>query len=83
MSIIAWLVLGLISGFIGSKLVNKRGEGVLGDIVVGVLGAFVGGFLFHLIGASGVTGLNLWSIVVAGIGSIVLLLAFHTVRRAV
>lgn len=82
MSIIAWLVLGLISGFIGSKIVNKRGEGVLVDIVVGVLGAFVGGFLFNLIGASGVTGLNLWSIVVAGVGSIVLLLIFHAVRRA-
>lgn len=81
MSIIAWLVLGLIAGFIGNKIVNRQGEGIIGDIIVGVIGAFVGGFLFNLIGAVGVTGLNLWSLVVAVVGSVVLLLAYHAIRR--
>lgn len=83
MSIIAWLVLGLISGFIGSKIVDKHGAGLLGNIVVGIVGAFVGGYLFQLFGSRGVTGLNLWSIVVAVAGSVALLLAFNAVRPLV
>ena len=51
MSILAWIVLGLIAGFIGSKLVNKTGEGVILDIVLGVVGALVGGYLFSIFGA--------------------------------
>jgi uncharacterized membrane protein YeaQ/YmgE (transglycosylase-associated protein family) len=82
MSIIAWIVLGLIAGFIGNKIVNKQGEGIVGDVIVGVIGAFVGGFLFNLIGAVGVTGLNLWSLLVAVVGAVVLLLAYHGIRRA-
>lgn len=82
MSIIAWIVLGLIAGFIASQIVKGRGEGVVGDIVVGVVGALVGGFLFNLIGATGVTGFNLWSLFVAVIGSIVLLFAYHAIRGA-
>jgi uncharacterized membrane protein YeaQ/YmgE (transglycosylase-associated protein family) len=58
MSILALIVLGLIAGFIGSKLVNKTGEGVILDIVLGVVGALVGGYLFSIFGAHGVTGLN-------------------------
>jgi uncharacterized membrane protein YeaQ/YmgE (transglycosylase-associated protein family) len=81
MSIIAWIVVGLIAGFIGSKIVNRTGEGILGDIVVGIVGAFVGGFLFHLLGQTGVTGLNLWSIFVAVVGSVVLLVGYHAVWR--
>lgn len=81
MSIIAWLLLGLISGFIGSKIVNRGGEGIVGDIVVGILGAFIGGFLFNFFGASGVTGLNLWSIAVAVAGSVVLLSVYYALRR--
>ncbi len=77
MSIIAWLVLGLVAGFIGSKIVNKSGEGVLVDIVLGIVGAFVGGFLFNQFGSRGVTGLNLWSLVVAVVGSVVLLVVWH------
>ena len=65
MSFIAWLVLGLIAGFIGSKIVNKRGEGMLLDIVLGVIGAVVGGYLFNMFGAAGVTGLNIYSLFVA------------------
>ena len=83
MSIIAWLVVGLVAGWIASMVVNRRGEGFLGDIVVGAIGAFVGGFLFHLIGRTGVTGINIYSIVVAAIGAIVVLLVWHgLVRRS-
>jgi uncharacterized membrane protein YeaQ/YmgE (transglycosylase-associated protein family) len=83
MSIIGWLVLGLIAGFIGSKIVNKRGEGFILDIVLGVVGAIVGGFLFELIGHAGVTGFNLYSMFVAIIGSVVVLVAYHAVRRVI
>src|SRR6185312_2280475 len=65
MSIIAWIVFGLIAGFIASKIVNKSGEGALLDIVLGVVGAVVGGIVFNLVGATGVTGFNLWSMFVA------------------
>jgi len=82
MSFLAWIVLGLIAGFIGSKIVNKRGEGLLIDIVLGVVGAIVGGWLFSLIGASGVTGLNLYSLLVAVIGAVVALVVYHAVRRS-
>lgn len=82
MSIIAWIILGLIAGFIASQIVKGRGEGVVGDIIVGVVGALVGGFLFNLIGAAGVTGFNLWSLFVAVIGAVVLLFAYHAIRRA-
>lgn len=81
MSILAWLILGLIAGFIGSKIVNKSGEGLILDIILGILGAFAGGFLFSLFGAGGVTGLNLYSLLVAVIGSIVLLLLYHALFR--
>ncbi len=83
MGILAWIILGLIAGFIGSKLVNKTGEGLIMDIVLGVVGAVVGGFIFSLFGAGGVTGLNLYSLVVAVIGAVVVLMAYHAiVRRA-
>ena len=77
MSIIGWIVLGLIAGFIASKIVNKSGEGVLLDIVLGIVGAMVGGFLFNEFGAAGVTGFNLYSMLVAIIGAIVVLFLYH------
>jgi uncharacterized membrane protein YeaQ/YmgE (transglycosylase-associated protein family) len=85
MSILAWLILGLIAGFIASKIVNKTGEGVVIDIILGVVGAFVGGFLFTFFGEAPVTGLNIYSIVVAVIGAIVVLFIYHAVagRRAI
>jgi uncharacterized membrane protein YeaQ/YmgE (transglycosylase-associated protein family) len=85
MSIIAWLVLGLIAGFIASKIVNKSGEGLVLDIILGIVGAFVGGFLFSLLGAAPVTGFNIYSMIVAVIGAIVVLVIYHAVtgRRAV
>ena len=79
MSIIAWIILGLIAGFVGSKIVNKRGEGLLRDILLGVVGAVVGGWLFHFFGAAGVTGLNLYSLLVAVIGAIVVLVLYHAI----
>jgi uncharacterized membrane protein YeaQ/YmgE (transglycosylase-associated protein family) len=79
MSIIGWLVLGLIAGFIASKIVNKRGEGVLLDIVLGIIGALVGGFLFTQLGATGVTGFNLYSMFVAVVGAVVVLVIYHMI----
>ena len=81
MGIIAWIILGLIAGFIGSKLVNKTGEGMVMDIVLGVIGAVVGGFIFNMFGGQGVPGLNLYSLVVAVIGAIVVLLVYRAVIR--
>ena len=79
MSIIGWLILGLFAGFIAGKIVNKSGEGILLDIVLGIVGAFVGGFLFSLVGAAPVTGLNIYSMVVAIIGAITVLILYHAV----
>ena len=81
MGILAWLILGLIAGFIGSKIVNKSGEGLILDIVLGIVGAIVGGYIFTFFGHSGVTGLNLYSMFVAVIGAIVVLLIYHAVIR--
>ena len=85
MSIIAWIILGLVAGFIGSKLVNKSGEGMILDIVLGIVGAIVGGYLFNLFGASGVNGFNIYSLIVAVVGSVVVLVVYHALvgRRAV
>jgi uncharacterized membrane protein YeaQ/YmgE (transglycosylase-associated protein family) len=85
MSILGWLILGLIAGFIASKIVNKSGEGVILDIVLGIVGAFVGGFLFTRFGAEGVTGFNLYSMFVAVVGAIVVLVLYHLIigRRTV
>ncbi|MGO9948108.1 MAG: GlsB/YeaQ/YmgE family stress response membrane protein [Steroidobacteraceae bacterium] len=81
MSFIAWIVLGLIAGFIASKVVNKSGEGFLLDIVLGVVGAVVGGYLFQTFGMAGVSGVNLYSILVAVVGAIVVLVIYHAIRR--
>jgi uncharacterized membrane protein YeaQ/YmgE (transglycosylase-associated protein family) len=81
MSIIGWLVLGLIAGFISSRIVNKQGSGLWLDLVLGIIGAIVGGMLFSAFGASGVTGLNLYSMIVAIVGSIVVLVIYHAVTR--
>src|SRR5260370_25619085 len=67
MSFFAWIVLGLIAGYVGSKLVNRTGEGLIRDVLLGIVGAIVGGFLFNLFGAPGVTGIHLYSLLVAGV----------------
>ena len=79
MSILAWIVLGLLAGFIGSKIVNRRGEGVILDIVLGVVGAVVGGWLFSAFGMSHVTGLNIYSLLVAVVGAVVVLFLYHAI----
>ena len=77
--IISWLILGLIAGFIGSMIVNKSGKGFFLDIALGIVGAVVGGFLFSLLGTQGITGLNVYSMIVAIIGSVVVLWGYHAV----
>jgi uncharacterized membrane protein YeaQ/YmgE (transglycosylase-associated protein family) len=81
MSFIAWIVLGLIAGFIASKIVNKTGEGFVLDILLGIIGAVIGGYLFQTFGMSGVSGLNLYSILVAVVGAIVVLVVYHALIR--
>ena len=81
MSILGWIVLGLIAGFIASKIVNKAGEGLIMDIVLGIVGALIGGWLFSMIGQAGITGFNIYSMFVAVLGAIGVLLAYHAVRR--
>ena len=82
MSFLAWILLGLLAGFIGSKIVTKQGEGLVLYIVLGIGGALLGGWLFNTFGASGVIGLNLYSLLVAVIGSVFLLILYHAIRRA-
>ncbi|HZZ35690.1 MAG TPA: GlsB/YeaQ/YmgE family stress response membrane protein [Caulobacteraceae bacterium] len=77
MSILAWLGLGLIAGFIASKIVNHRGSGIIMDILLGVVGALVGGFVFSFFGAHGVTGFNIYSMLVAIVGAVVVLWLYH------
>jgi uncharacterized membrane protein YeaQ/YmgE (transglycosylase-associated protein family) len=85
MGIVSWIIPGLIAGFIGSRIVDRQGQGFWLDIALGVVGALVGGFLFSLFGASGVTGLNIYSMIVAVVGAIAVMLIYNTLsgrRRA-
>ena len=77
MPLLAWIVVGIIGGFIGSKFVNNRGEGIVGDLFLGVIGAVVGGWAFNQFGHSGVTGINLYSVLVSAVGAIVVLIVYH------
>jgi uncharacterized membrane protein YeaQ/YmgE (transglycosylase-associated protein family) len=81
MSIIGWIVLGLVAGFIASQIVNKQGEGFFFDIVLGIGGAIVGGWIFAIFGGVGVDGFNLYSMVVAVIGAVVVLVVYHAAIR--
>jgi uncharacterized membrane protein YeaQ/YmgE (transglycosylase-associated protein family) len=85
MSVLGWIILGLIAGFIASKIVNKQGEGFILDIVLGIVGAIVGGFIFTRLGVTGITGFNLWSMLVAIVGAIIVLVLYHAIfgRRRV
>jgi uncharacterized membrane protein YeaQ/YmgE (transglycosylase-associated protein family) len=83
--VIAWILVGLIGGYLASRIVNKTGEGIFRDIILGIIGGIVGGIIFRVLGGHGVTGFNLWSILVAFIGGIVVLLIYHAIlgqRRA-
>jgi uncharacterized membrane protein YeaQ/YmgE (transglycosylase-associated protein family) len=77
MSILGWIFFGLITGFVASKIIHQQGQGCILNIVLGVIGAFVGGFIFTQIGGQGITGFNLYSMFVAIIGAIVVLLIYH------
>jgi uncharacterized membrane protein YeaQ/YmgE (transglycosylase-associated protein family) len=77
MGIIAWIVVGLVAGFLASKIVNRSGEGFFRDIILGIIGAIVGGEIFQAMGHSGVNGVNLYSIFVAVIGAIIVLVVYH------
>jgi uncharacterized membrane protein YeaQ/YmgE (transglycosylase-associated protein family) len=79
MSILGWIVLGLIAGWIGSLIVDSGGKGPMLDIVLGIVGALVGGFIFDALGGAPVTGFNFYSLFVAIIGSVVVLVLYHAV----
>jgi uncharacterized membrane protein YeaQ/YmgE (transglycosylase-associated protein family) len=79
MHILTWVILGLIAGFIGSKLVNRTGQGVILDIVLGIVGAVVGGYVSTLLGMGGVSGLNLYSILIAVVGAVIVLYVYRLV----
>ena len=83
MSLLAWIVLGFIAGFIASHIVDRRGEGMVLDILLGIVGAVIGGWAAHLLGIAGVTRLDLHSVIVATAGSIVFLFVYHVIRRNV
>ena len=79
MNILGWIVLGLIAGFIASMIVSKRGKGIPMDIVLGIVGAMAGGWLFNQLGSEGITGFNAWSLLVAVVGSVALLVVWHAI----
>lgn len=83
MGVIGWIVLGLIAGYIASSVVNKRGEGLAFDILLGIVGAVVGGWIFNAAGATGVTGFNVWSLLVAVVGAVVFLVVWHAIERSI
>lgn len=82
MTFIAWMVLGLIAGYIASQVVNKTGDGVLLDMGLGIVGAVVGGWLFNTFGMAGVSGLNLYSLLVAVLGAVAVLVVYHAILRS-
>lgn len=84
MNILLWIVLGMIAGWIASVVMKtSSSQGMLMDIVLGIIGAFVGGFLTNLMGVEGVTGFNLWSVLVASLGAIVLIWLGRTFQTTV
>jgi len=81
MSIIVWVLFGLTAGFIATRLFGSHGSGFFFDLILGIAGAIVGGFLFHLFGARGVEGFNIWSLLVAVVGSCVVLGAKRLIQE--
>ena len=81
MGFFAWLIMGLIAGFIASKLVNKQGEGMFMDIILGIVGAVVAGFIANALGFTGITGFDLYSVLVSVVGAVIVLVAYHAVTR--
>ncbi|MDQ3239727.1 MAG: GlsB/YeaQ/YmgE family stress response membrane protein [bacterium] len=84
MSFVLWLLLGALSGWIASMVMGSNSsQGLLGDIVLGIIGAFLGGFIFNLLGTNGVTGFNFWSLVVSVIGAVIALMIGRAITRSV
>lgn len=84
MHFLSWIILGLVAGFIASKIVNKTGEGLIRDILLGIVGAIAGGYAARALGiGQGVTGLNLVSLLIAVVGAVLLLVIYHAIRRVV
>lgn len=86
MTLLSWLILGFISGFIASHLVNHRGEGMVLDVLLGIVGAVIGGWIAPRLGvegAAGVSGVNLASIILSVCGAVLFLLVYHVIRRGV
>ncbi len=82
MNLIGWLILGALAGWIASMFTgNNRRMGLAANIIVGVIGSSIGGFVFNLLGGKGVTGLNLWSLIVAVVGSVILLAIVNRIRK--
>lgn len=83
MSILGWIILGAIAGWIASIIMKKNSQmGALANVFVGIVGAFIGGFLFHILGGIGITGFNFWSLVVSVIGSVILLWIVNSLKRS-
>lgn len=83
MGFLGWIVVGALAGWIGSMITgNNKRMGLLANIVIGVIGGFVGGFVVNLIGGQGITGFNLWSIIVAILGSVILLTIINLFKRS-
>jgi uncharacterized membrane protein YeaQ/YmgE (transglycosylase-associated protein family) len=81
MGILAWILLGGLAGWFASMIAGTNAQqGVVANIVVGIAGAFIGGFLFNLLGGSGITGFNVWSLIVAIIGAVLLLAILKALR---
>jgi len=76
----SWIIVGLLAGFLGNKIINKSGEGFLRDTLLGILGALVGGFIFQKLGYAGVSGINLYSILVAVVGAVIVLVVYHAIK---
>ena len=79
MTLVGWIVFGLITGFVASRIVNQQGQGCILNVALGILGAFIGGLIFTSIGGQGITGFNVYSMFVAIIGAIAVLIAYHAI----
>jgi uncharacterized membrane protein YeaQ/YmgE (transglycosylase-associated protein family) len=81
MSFIIWIILGLIAGYIANQIVYLEGKGLWLNMALGIIGAFVGGALFSVLGGVGITGINIYSLIVAVVGSVVVLWIYNAVSR--
>lgn len=81
MGILSWIIVGAIAGWLAGLIMKGSGSGLVMNIIIGIVGAFIGGLIMNLIGNVGVTGFNIWSLLVALLGSIVLLFIVGLFRR--